>query len=203
MKLSKSFLLRTVLASHFRGSTWLTSIDENGDLQIDVPQAWRKDWSYTSGKRKPISWVPSLQIFHSDRTKAIIILDNCSPADIANQIESSPVSGDWKCNLLSDGTSCGWGDITYIPTYGDNALNYCYGSGRIVISPAPTGPYELSWTSAAWVSFTGDYGGIRGGGNWLIQGIYYEVANSVKFSKYYMTRILFYSVKKIWKNVLF
>ena len=131
------------------------------------------------------------------RTNAKFILDDCSAYDIANQIESSPVSGDWRCNLLNDGTSCGWGDITYIPTYGDNALNYCYGSGRIVISPAPTGPYELSWTSGNWVTFTGDYGGRLGGGDWLIQGIYYEVANSVKLSKYYMTRILFYSVKKI------
>ena len=124
------------------------------------------------------------------RTKAKIILDDCSAAEIANQVVSSPVSGVWKCNLLSGGTSCGTGDITYIPTYGNDALNYCYGSGRIVISPAPTGPYELSWTSGAWVSFTGDYGSRRSGGNWLIQGIYYEVANSVKFSKYY-TRILY------------
>ena len=134
------------------------------------------------------------------KTKANIILDDCSAAEIANQTESSPVSGYWDCNLLYNGTSCGTGDITYIPTYGDSALNYCYGSGRIVISPAPTGPYELSWTSGAWVSFTGDYGSTRYGGSWLIQGTYYEVANSVKFSKYYMTRILSYSVKKIGKR---
>ena len=50
MKLLKSFLLKTTLASHFRGSTWLTSIDANGDLQIDNPQAWRKGASGLSGK---------------------------------------------------------------------------------------------------------------------------------------------------------
>ena len=120
----------------------------------------------------------------SDKSIAKIILDYCSANEIAAQVESNPVSGDWHCNLLSDGTSCGTGDITYIPTYGDAALNYCYGSGRIVISPAPTGPYELSWTSGNWVTFTGDYGTRRAGGYWLIQGTYYEVANSVKFSKY-------------------
>ena len=50
MKLFKSFLIKTTLASHFRGSTWLTSIDANGDLQIDNPQAWRKTSSGLSGK---------------------------------------------------------------------------------------------------------------------------------------------------------
>ena len=50
MKLFKSFLLQTTLASHFRGSTWLTSFDANGDLQIDNPQAWRKGASGLPGK---------------------------------------------------------------------------------------------------------------------------------------------------------
>ena len=50
MKLLKSFLLETTLASHFRGSTWLTSIDANGDLQIGNPQAWRKGASGLLGK---------------------------------------------------------------------------------------------------------------------------------------------------------
>ena len=49
MKLFKSFLIKTTLASHFRGSTWLTSIDANGDLQIDNPQAWRKGSSHLPG----------------------------------------------------------------------------------------------------------------------------------------------------------
>ena len=50
MKLFKSLLLQTTLASHFRGSTWLTSFDANGNLQIDNPQAWRKGASGFPGK---------------------------------------------------------------------------------------------------------------------------------------------------------
>ena len=89
--------------------------------------------------------------------------------------------GDWICTLLNDGTSCGTGQITYIPTFGDTELDYCYGTGRIVISPAPIGPYEISWTSGDWVPFTSDYGLTVSGGGWLVQGKYYQVSNSVWF----------------------
>lgn len=79
---------------------------------------------------------------------------------------------------MADSTTCGSGDITYIPTFGDSTLDYCYGEGKIVISPAPTGPYELSWTGGNWVSFTTDSGSSAGGGGWSVQGKYYEILNS-------------------------
>ena len=79
---------------------------------------------------------------------------------------------------MADSTNCGSGSITYIPTFGDSTLDYCYGEGKIVISPAPTSPYELSWTGSAWVTFTTDSGSSAGGSGWSVQGKYYEILNS-------------------------
>ena len=79
---------------------------------------------------------------------------------------------------MADSTSCGTGSITYIPTFGDTTLDYCYGFGKIVISPAPTSPYELNWRGTAWVSFTTDYGSTTSQSSWLVQGKYYEILNS-------------------------
>ena len=172
MKLFKSFLIKTTLASHFRGSTWLTSIDVNGDLQVDNPQAWRKTSSYLSG-------TIFLRFFINQKRKStpIFCSGDCSDAEISTQTSSSGI-GTWTCSHLADSTSCGTGSITYIPTFGDTTLNYCYGFGKIVISPAPTSPYELSWRGNAWVSFTTDYGSTTAQSNWLVQGKYYEILNS-------------------------
>ena len=79
---------------------------------------------------------------------------------------------------MADSTSCGTGSITYKPTFGDDTLDYCYGFGKIVISPAPTSPYKLEWAGNNWVSFTTDSGSSRGGSGWLVQGKYYNILNS-------------------------
>lgn len=88
------------------------------------------------------------------------------------------MSGSWSCTILSDSSSCGSGRLTYIPTFADTAYDYCYGSGNFVISPAPTQPFKINWGSNAWVSFTADDGSSVSGGNWLVEGTYYEVLNS-------------------------
>ena len=106
-------------------------------------------------------------------------LDNCSADEILNQTSSTPDAYNiWNCEHLSDSSSCGSGAITYIPTFGDDGYDYCYGSGKFVISPAPTEPYRLWWSSSAWVPFTQDDGSSGGGVSWLIEGKYYDILNS-------------------------
>ena len=49
MKLLSSFLVGSTFATHFRGATWLTSVNDNGDLELIYPQTWRRGYSGFSG----------------------------------------------------------------------------------------------------------------------------------------------------------
>ena len=45
MKLLPSFVFGSTIASHFRGATWLTEVNDNGDLELTFPQTWRRGMS--------------------------------------------------------------------------------------------------------------------------------------------------------------
>ena len=61
---------------------------------------------------------------------------------------------------------------------GDTSSGYCYGFGSHVFSPAPTGPFSISWGGNAWVGFQADSGSAISGGAWSIRGVYNEVNNA-------------------------
>ena len=87
--------------------------------------------------------------------------------------------GTISCEYLSGG-SCGSTALRYQITFadGDASTGYCYGFGSHVFSPAPTGPFELSWDGNAWVDFQADSGSTVSGGTWTIRGVYNEVQNA-------------------------
>ena len=58
MKLLSSFLLGSTFATHFRGATWLTQINDDGDLELIFPQTWRRGYSGFSGKFQDILGIP-------------------------------------------------------------------------------------------------------------------------------------------------
>ena len=50
MKLLPSLVFGSTIASHFRGATWLTEVNDNGDLQLIFPQTWRRGMAGFPGK---------------------------------------------------------------------------------------------------------------------------------------------------------
>ena len=50
MKLLSSFLFGSTFASHFRGATWLTKVNDDGDLELVFPQTWRRGAAGFAGK---------------------------------------------------------------------------------------------------------------------------------------------------------
>lgn len=152
MKLLSSFLFGSSFASHFRGATWLTQVNDDGDLELVFPQTWRRGQAGFSGA--------------------------CSESEQLNGAWSSSF-GAIQCTYL-DGGSCGSTDMQYQITFadGDNSSGYCYGFGSAVFSPAPTDPFEIKWTGTAWVNFQADSGSVVTGGDWTIRGQYNEVQNS-------------------------
>ena len=54
MKLLPSFVFGSTIASHFRGATWLTEVNDNGDLELTFPQTWRRGMSGFWGKHHTI-----------------------------------------------------------------------------------------------------------------------------------------------------
>ena len=50
MKLLSSFLIGSTFASHFRGATWLTQVNDDGDLELIFPQTWRRGAAGFGGK---------------------------------------------------------------------------------------------------------------------------------------------------------
>ena len=50
MKLLPSLVFGSTIASHFRGATWLTEVNDDGDLELIFPQTWRRGMAGFTGK---------------------------------------------------------------------------------------------------------------------------------------------------------
>ena len=84
----------------------------------------------------------------------------CTQSDVSNQTPSDPnFEGTEICSLISGGGACGIMDSVYVVTdlEDDSAGDFCYGYQSESFTQ-PAGPFTISWSGNAWVSFTDDDG---------------------------------------------
>ena len=104
----------------------------------------------------------------------------CTLADVTAQRESNN-GGKETCSLLSGGSCGSINPAEYIVTDIEDSLqsadNFCYGY-KTEIFTKPSGPYEITWGSSAWVPFVTDAGAGAGSGSYGFTATFYDVENN-------------------------